>query len=309
MDRNSVNWEGYFLAMVTPFTRDGDLDEPALREVTELAIANGVDGLVPAGCTGEWWTLTDEERGRVFRAVVEQTRGRATVIGGACAIATSKAIELTRLAQETGCDGAMLTAPAYALPKEREIVHYFERISDAVTFPIMLYNNPNRVRRALSPELVSRLADIDTVVAIKDSSGDPDLQERTLAACTDRIRYFIGGTRNAARLVPKGCLGFVDSAIAHIAGDEGSRYYRALKAGDVALADTLVPDTLATEIHDLLWEDAGMFPASLKEVMNLLGRPGGYPREPLLPLTDEEREVARARMREIGIGAAVGAAR
>ena len=91
--------------------------------------------------------------------------------------------------------------------------------------------------------------------------------------------------------------------------NEGQIVDRALKAGDVALADALVSDARAKEIHDLLWEDAGMFPASLKEVMNLLGRPGGFPREPLLPLTDEEREIARTRMRELGIGAPVGAAR
>ncbi len=301
MDRTSVAWEGYFIAMVTPFTRAGDLDERAFQAVVELAIENKVDGVVAAGCTGEWWTLSDAERGRVFQLAVQQARGRVPVIAGTAAIATSRAISLTRMAKDAGCSGALLTAPPYALPREREIVHYFQSLSDAVKLPVMLYNNPNRVRRVLTPELVSRLADIDTVVAIKDSSGDLEMQERTLDACTDRIRYFMGGTTGAERLVKKGCLGFVDSWVAQLLGSEGSDFYRALKAGDTARARDLVPDAKAKAVHGMLWDEAGMFPASLKEAMNLLGRPGGYPREPLLPLADDERDVLRARLQQLNI--------
>lgn len=301
MDRNSVAWEGYFIALVTPFKRDGDLDERAFQEVIELAIENKVDGVVAAGCTGEWWTLSDAERVRVFELAVQQVRGRVPVIAGTAAIATSTAIKLTRAAQAAGCEGVLLTAPPYALPREREILHYFQRVSDAVKLPVMLYNNPNRIRRVLTPELVAQLSDIETVVAIKDSSGDVDMQERTLAACTAKIRYFMGGMQGAARLVAKGCLGFVNSEVAQLMGSEGSDVYRALKRGDTARAQTLLPDATVKAIHHMLWEEAGMFPASLKEAMNLLGRPGGYPREPLLPLTDDEREQLRSRLAQLDI--------
>ena len=301
MDRTSVAWEGYFIAMVTPFTREGDLDERAFQGVVELSIENKVDGVVAAGCTGEWWTLTDAERVRVYQLAVQQARGRVPVIAGTAAIATSRAIAMTRAAKEAGCAGALLTVPPYALPREREIMHFFQSLSDAVKLPVMLYNNPNRVRRVLTPELVVRLAEIDTVVAIKDSSGDLEMQEKTLLACTDKLRYFMGGTTGAERLVKQGCLGFVDSWVAQLAGSEGSEFYRALKAGDVARARNLVPDEKAKAVHGMLWDEAGMFPASLKEAMNLLGRPGGYPREPLLPLDDAEREQLRARLQQLNI--------
>jgi 4-hydroxy-tetrahydrodipicolinate synthase len=301
MDRTSVDWEGYFLAMITPFTADGALDEQGFRDVIDIAIDNEVDGIVPVGCTGEWWALTDAERVRLYEITAQHTAGRVPTIVGTAAFSTRKAIEMTQAAKDAGCDAAMLTAPPYALPLEREIVTFFQRISDAVDFPIVLYNNPNRVRRALTPEIVDKLADIENVVAIKDSSGDIDMQLKTLEVCKDRIRYFQGGTKNAHRLVPAGSLGFVDSAIAHVSGNQGSRFYRELRDGNIDAALELVPSEWAVELHDLFWGEAGMFPASLKEAMVLVGRPGGPPRDPLLPITDEEREVLKKRLAELGI--------
>lgn len=301
MDRTSVDWEGYLLAMVTPFTADGALDEPGFRTVIDIAIENDVDGLVPVGCTGEWWTLSDAERVRLYQIAAEQAAGRVPVIAGTAAFSTKKAIEMTQAAKDAGCDGALLTAPPYALPLEREIVTFFQRISDAVSFPIVLYNNPNRVRRALTPEIVDKLADIENVVAIKDSSGDIDMQLKTLDVCKERIRYFQGGTKNAHRLVSAGSLGFIDSVIAHVSGNQGSRFYRELRDGNVDDALKLVDPDWAIELHDLFWGEAGMFPASLKEAMVLTGRPGGPPRDPLLPVTDDEREIMKKRLSELGI--------
>jgi 4-hydroxy-tetrahydrodipicolinate synthase len=301
VDLNSVNWEGYFLAMVTPFTSQGKLDEDGFRKVTDIAIENEVDGIVPVGCTGEWWSLTDAERVRLYQIAAEHTAGRVPVIVGTAAFSTKKAIEMTQAAKDAGCDGAMLTAPPYALPLEREILTFFQRISDTVDFPIVLYNNPNRVRRALTPDIVDQLANIENVVAIKDSSGDIDTQLRTLDVCRDRIRYFQGGTKNAHRLVPAGSLGFVDSTIAHVSGNQGSRFYRELKNGNIDEALKIVDPQWAIELHDLFWGEAGMFPASLKEAMVLVGRPGGPPRDPLLPITDEEREIMKRRLSELGV--------
>lgn len=300
MNRNSVSWEGNLLPIVTPFASDESLDEAALRDVVELGIQNGSNGIIAAGCTGEWWTLTFEERVRVFDISVRQAAGRVPVIAGTSAFSTADVIELTKAAQAAGCEGAMITAPPYALPLEREIITHYQRINDAVSFPVMLYNNPRRLHRWLTPELVDRLADIDNVVAIKDSSGDFEMQKKTLAVCKDRIRYF-DGIKNGEYFVANGASGFTDGTFPHLLGDQASRYYWLLKAGDVTQARQAIDLDQERQLHDLIWGEAGMFPASLKEAMNMIGRPGGYPRDPLLPLNDQEKEVMHRRLGELGV--------
>lgn len=300
MDRNSITWEGNLLPIVTPFKEDESLDEQALADAVDLGLANGSDGIIVAGCTGEWWTLTDDERVRVFEIVVKQTAGRIPVIAGTSAVSTANVITLTQAAKDVGCDGAMVTAPPYALPLEREIVTHFERISEAVAFPIMLYNNPRRLHRWLTPELVDRLADVNTVVAIKDSSGDFEMQKKTLAICSDRIRYF-DGIKNGEYFVANGASGFTDSTIPQLLGDQASRYYWLLKDGKIDEARAAIDLQQWQELHDLTWGEAGMFPAALKEAMNMIGRPGGFPRDPLLPLNEQEKEVMRTRLGELGV--------
>jgi 4-hydroxy-tetrahydrodipicolinate synthase len=309
LDRTSVDWEGIFVGLVTPFDKDGALDDRAFAEVVELAITEGVDGLLVTGDTGEWWTLTDVERTRLYKVAVSQARGRVPVVAGTASISTSTVIDLMRAAKDFGCEGALVPPPPYGLPKEKEIIHHYGRIAQAIDFPIMLYNNPRRVGRSLTPNLIATLADVPSVVAIKDSQSDPDAQEELLLACRDKIRYFGGPAYLLNRFVPLGSSGTVQSYVGQLSAADEAGFYWAVKRGETQRIEaSLQRPVMSPRLNHLMWEEAGMFPATLKEAMNLLGRPGGYPREPLLPLAGAERDHLRLGLENLGFQLNLGLA-
>ena len=170
MDRHSVNWRGNFCAAITPFAEDGALDEDRFARNLQLLVDEGIDGFVIAGHTGEAWALDATERFRIFEIAVAVVSGRVPVIGAVSAIRTGEAIALARGAEARRLDGVMMTAPAYAMVNETEILAHFQAVSDACALPMMLYNIPRRIGRDLSPELLVRATEIDRVVALKQSS-------------------------------------------------------------------------------------------------------------------------------------------
>ena len=187
MDKNSVDWRGHWVALVTPFDAAGNVDEAAFRLNVEQCISTvGVAGLVPCGCTGEFWAQTNEERKRVIKACVETAAGRVPVVAGTGAIRTADVIELSDSARQAGCDGVMIVAPFFVKPSADDIVAHYQAVSDAVDVPIMLYNIPSAAVNALTPALVDRLADIDNVVAIKESSFDFNNFYGTIVVAGDR---------------------------------------------------------------------------------------------------------------------------
>ena len=171
MDKRSVNWSGVIPALVTPFDAKGAIDERGFVENIEICLGNGVAALVPSGCTGEFWALTAAERVRLFQLTVQAARGRVPVIASTGAVTTQEVIALSTAAQEAGCNGIMVLPPYFVRPTADDLVAHYSAISDAVKLPMMLYNIPN-TGNPLTPELVARLAEIDTVVAIKESSLD-----------------------------------------------------------------------------------------------------------------------------------------
>ncbi|HIC70168.1 MAG TPA: dihydrodipicolinate synthase family protein, partial [Candidatus Latescibacteria bacterium] len=172
MSTHAVDWHGSFAVIITPFTRDGEIDEDGYRGVVDLVIEAGCHGLISAGSTGEFFLMTDDERRRVFSIAVDQAAGRIPVLAGTSATRTEDVVSLTRYAAEIGCDGAMVLPPIYIGLDERETVEFYSRVAGESGLPIMLYNSPLAVMTELPARLVERLADIDNVVAIKDSSLD-----------------------------------------------------------------------------------------------------------------------------------------
>ena len=160
MDKTSVDWHGPVPALVTPFDAAGNIDEAAFRRNVDLCIGYGMTGFVVNGCTGEFWAQTKEERKRVVEICVDATGGRVPVIAGTGGIRTEDVIELSEHAKAVGCDGIMILPPFFVRPCEDDIVAHYEAVSDAVEMPILLYNIPANAVNALTPELVSRLADV-----------------------------------------------------------------------------------------------------------------------------------------------------
>jgi 4-hydroxy-tetrahydrodipicolinate synthase len=293
-----VDWHGPIPALITPFDASGAIDEAAFRANVELQIANGVTGVMVGGCTGEFWALSLAERKRLAKLCADVVRRRVTVIAGTGAITTADTIELTRAAKEAGCDGALVLPPYFVQPSTDDIVAHYQAVSDAVAMPMMLYNIPSCAVNALTPALASRLADIENVVAIKESSGDYNNFYRTMIAVQDRLRVFCGPSSVFG--VPASLLG----AVGHIDvfpnfwGREMVEMYRAVEAGDLARARALQAKGVA--LTALAIDKGRNLYCSTKAAMNMLGLPGGYPRLPLRPLPPAQSDDLRAGLVRLG---------
>lgn len=302
MNKGKVDWQGSFVAVVTPFTAAGDIDEPAFRRNIEFLIGNGAHGIVVSGCTGESWALTPEERVGLFGLALDTVGRRVPVIAGTGGVSTRGVIELSQRARELGASGVMILPPYYCMAGRREVIAHYQAVSDAVKHPILLYNIPRRVGFNLTPEVLDELVNVEWVVAIKESSGDFIQVEATILTVGERITVFTG--HSAERGVPAlvmGAKGFVSSMESQVMGREAIEMYALVKRGELPRAAEVQLRTLDL---DESMRKAGTFPANLKAAMNLLGRAGGYPRPPILPLTLPQLEQVRAILDRLAIRAA-----
>lgn len=299
MNDGKVDWKGNFTAVVTPFTEDGDIDETKFVDNIELLLSEGLHGVIVSGCTGESWSLEADERLRLFKLAVEAVKGRGPVIAGTGGIVTRKVMELSRAAKEAGVDGVMILPPYYAMINDKEVVAHYQAVSDGARVPILLYNIPRRTGINLTPDLCKRLADIEYVAAIKESSNDFIQVEATLAAVGDRITVFTGhSAERGMAAVIMGCPGYVSSMETQVMGREAIDLYELTAKGDLDAARRVQMRTLAL---DKAMRGIGTFPANLKAAMNMLGRPGGYVRPPLLDLDEEQQARVRAVLADTGL--------
>jgi 4-hydroxy-tetrahydrodipicolinate synthase len=297
MGERRINWRGVFVPVVTPFTKGYEFDEKACRQIIELLIQDGVHGIIVAGSTGEWFTMNDSERKRLFEVAKDQVKGRVTLLGGTSAIATRDAVSLTKAAKDIGMDGTLVLPPPYALPNEKEVLVYYETIAN-VGLPIMVYNNPARTQVNINAKLAEKLASFDKVVALKDSVKDLYQMAETIRAVGDRLAMFCGLEPYALPLIERGAIGIVAMA-PNIMGRKAVALYTHAVAGQwlEAFKVERVIDRLYTAFY------SGGYGAYvvIKECMNLVGRPGGWPRPPLLPMTENDRKELRRLLEELGL--------
>src|SRR5215831_1713752 len=186
-----TTFSGVITALVTPF-RDGAIDEAALRRLVDDQIANGVDGLVPVGTTGEFPTLSFDEHVRVIKVVVEAAKKRVPVIAGTGSNSTREAIELSQAAREVGADGLLLVTPYYNRPGQDHLYRHFKAVVEAVPLPTVVYNVPGRTGCDLLPETLARLCDLPQVVAVKEATGSPLRAMQIIARVGDRLAVLSG---------------------------------------------------------------------------------------------------------------------
>jgi dihydrodipicolinate synthase/N-acetylneuraminate lyase len=305
MDKNTVDWHGPWVALVTPFDAEGRIDEAAYRRNVELCIGYGCTGLLANGCTGEFWAQSMDERKAVMRLCADAAGGRATVIGGAGAITPSEVIELVDAAKDAGCDGAMVLPSYFVHPSPDDIITFYETVSDATDLPLLLYNIPSAANR-LTPGMVDRLADVKNVVAIKESSRDFNNFYETLALAGDRIRVLIGpGGLFGVAALTVGAVGYVEG-IQNYWGKDGNDIYYATMDGDMERALKLQKQGLL--LRQLIDGGGRNIYAAFKAAMNVRGLPGGYPRPPLQPLGEPHLSELRQGFREFGLSVAERAA-
>ena len=185
-------FRGSHTVLATPFTPGGrGIDTDALRRLVDWQIESGSHGLIPLGSTGEFLSVSDDERRQVVETVVEAASGRVPVLIGTADEWTDKAARYSMEAQAMGADGLMVISPYYSSPTEDELFEHFRRISDAVSIPVMVYNNPNTANVDLRPEFVARLGTLENVRYIKESSGDIS-RVREIHRISDRVSVFAG---------------------------------------------------------------------------------------------------------------------
>lgn len=292
MNRESVDWKGYWAASPTPFRQDESYDPDTHRALLDWYIQRGLHGVLVNGTTGEWFSQTDDERRRVAETVIEHVAGRMTVVIGCTAYTAREASGLARHAAAAGADGVESTAPPYVKPFDDEIVAYYEDIASVCDAPLLVYNWVHGTAVDMTAELVLRLAEIDTVVALKDSTPDQQRFFDTNRAVNDRLRVF-GPFMSVAgfeHLKAHGGDGFIGGGT--VFGAPDPQFWEDYWRGDhdACLAHAQRTD----DLFPRLWLPGGWagvyggYQSQLKAIMKMLGQPGGEPRRPRLPVDDPD---------------------
>ncbi len=287
---------GIIPAMVTPLTADDQVNEPALRRLTNLLIAGGVHGLFAMGSQGEFWAFSAAEKQRVWEVVVDETRGRVPVYAGTAAVTTAETVALTRLAERAGVDAVSVLTPYLVSPSEAEMEQHYRAVAGATSLPVLLYTNPARTAVRLSPGLVARLAQIGNIVGIKDSSGDLELTAEYIRQAPPGFAVLMGRDTLICAGLLYGAAGAI-AATANAAPALVAAIYERFVAGDLEGAyqaqATLAPLRLAFS-----W---GTFPVVIKEALDLMGLEAGPARAPVGPLAPAQREKLRAVLESMGL--------
>lgn len=213
-------FQGSIVAIVTPFKK-GKVDEKALGDLIEWHIAQGTNGIVPCGTTGESATLDYEEHYRVIEITVKTVNRRIPVIAGTGANATDETIMITKQARKSGANAALLVAPYYNKPTQEGLYRHYKAVAEAVDMPIVLYNVPGRTAVNILPSTVARLAEIDNIVAIKEATGDMKQVSEVIRLCGNRITVVSGDDFTTLPLLALGGKGVI-SVSANVAPNDVS---------------------------------------------------------------------------------------
>lgn len=280
-----MNFGQVLTAMITPFDHNGEVDFNATKNLVNYLIANGSDGLVINGTTGESPTLTTEEKVDLFKFVVQIVNGRVPVIAGTGSNNTKASIGLTSLAEEAGVDGIMLVTPYYNKPSQEGIYQHFKAIAQSTSLPVMLYNIPGRSSVNMLVETIVRLSKIDNIVSIKEASGDLDAMAEIISKTPSDFSVYSGDDGLTLPLLAIGGTGII-SVSSHIIGNEMQEMINSFKNGDVNRAASLHRNLLP--IMKAMF--AAPNPTPVKAALNIKGINVGDVRLPLVPLNNEEKK-------------------
>ena len=288
-----MNFEGTYVAMVTPFDSEGQIDEEGFRSNINFLIDKGVSGLVGAGTTGESATISHEEHQKIIEILVDEVDGRVETIAGTGSNATSEALSLTKFAYDAGADAALLITPYYNKPQQHAMVEHYRTIAENVDIPIIIYNVPSRTGINMDVETIVELAKIDGIDAVKEASGSVDKVSDIYNALSkegleDDFNILSGEDSLTLPIMAVGGTGVI-SASANI---DARRM--------VLMVDSILNDdyTRAMELHyEMLELIRALFiesnPVPVKTAMNLMGLPSGPLRQPLAEMKEDNLEILK----------------
>lgn len=294
MPTKGEQFAGVSVALVTPF-KNGEVDYPALKKLVDWHIEQGTDGLVPVGTTGEAPTLSHEEHEKVIAAVVEQASKRIKIMAGTGSNSTREAIRLTKFAKQVGANGALMVGPYYNKPTQEGYYQHFKAVAEAVDLPIVLYNIPGRTGSNILPETICRLAELKTIVAIKEATGS--LDQASQIACGSNLTILSGDDSLTLPLMSIGGRGIV-SVVGNIVPRDLQALVRAFDKGDLQTAQTW-HRKLFPLCRDLL--GVATNPIPVKTAMKLLKRDSGEFRLPMCALDSTAEGKIRKTLSEYGL--------
>lgn len=285
-----MNLNGTHVAMITPFDKDGNIDEEKYRNLIDFLIENNVDGVVAAGTTGESATITHEEQQKVIDIMIDQVNGRVTTIAGAGSNATVEAQNLVKYAEDAGADAALVITPYYNKPQQSGLYNHFKLLNDSHNIPIVAYNVPSRTGVDLAVDTIVDVAKLDNIIAIKEAN--PDLNK--LASLFNQLNNndlndFIVLSGNDSLTLPmmaQGARGVI-SVAANVLPDKMSQMVNFALEGEYEKSREL--SNYLFELMDVLFIEAS--PAPTKRALNLMGMNVGGLRMPINPISDKNDEI------------------
>ena len=290
-----MRFQGSITALVTPFN-NGGLDERAFRDIVEWQIAEGTDGLVPVGTTGESPTLSHAEHHHVVEWCVDQAKGRVPVIAGAGSNSTVEAVDLARHAEKAGADAVLVVTPYYNKPSQEGLYRHFKAVNDAIGIPIFLYNIPGRSVIDMSVETMARLSQLKNIAGVKDATAKLDRVSLQRAACDPDFIQLSGEDGTALGFNVhggRGCISVTSNVAPRLCAEFQDACLAGNYAGALKIQDRLMP------LHVALFVDNS--PAPTKYALSLLGKCSDAIRLPLGPLSDASKRAVRSAMVHAGL--------
>jgi 4-hydroxy-tetrahydrodipicolinate synthase len=288
-------FSGSMVALVTPF-KDGKVDWQSLEDLIEFHIQSGTHGIVPCGTTGESATLSHEEHDSVVKTVVKTVNKRVPVIAGTGSNSTAEAVRLTRAAEISGADGALMISPYYNRPTQEGIYQHYRKVASEVGIPIIVYNIPGRTGSKIEPETLARMAEVENIAGVKEATGSVDQAIDVIRLCGDRLAVYSGEDSLIFSLMALGGKGVI-STVANVAPKQTAQLATACLNGDWekgrALQFKLIP-----LIRSLFVETN---PIPVKTALSLMGKCSGELRLPLTPMAEGNLKKLSQAMSEFGL--------
>jgi 4-hydroxy-tetrahydrodipicolinate synthase len=290
-----TNFRGSFTALVTPFKNDS-VDQQAFRDLVEWQIAEGTNGLVPVGTTGESPTLSHDEHKHVVEWCIDQAKGRVPVIAGAGSNSTREAIELAKHAEGAGADAVLVVTPYYNKPTQEGLFQHFKAINDAIGIPIIIYNIPGRSVIDMSVDTMKRLYDLKNIAGVKDATANMVRISQQRAALGEGFNQLSGEDATALGFMAHGghgCISVTSNVAPRLCAEFQSACLRGDYAAALRLQDKLMP------LHQHLFIETN--PAPAKYALSVLGKIADTVRLPMVPLGETSKAVVRDAMVHAGL--------
>lgn len=287
---------GIIPPIITPFTEEGEVNYKVLRQLINHLIDQGVHGIFPLGTTGEFYAFDDETLRKILEVSIEEAAGRVPVYGGANHITTRGAIRLTKICEEAGVDAVSVLTPMFISQTQDEIYEFFKAVAESTTLPIIMYNNAPKTNVTIAPNTAARLAEIDNIIGIKDSTGDMTnaAEYIRLTRNNDNFHVLMGRDTLIHAALAYGASGAIAScanAAPRIAADIYDKYMEGDVKGSLEAQFKFAPIRIACSM--------GTFPAVIKEALEMQGIPVGKCLEPIAELKPFEKEKLKELLTEM----------